>query len=123
MIDLSKLTPATWGCVAGDDGYFNLMYGPRVIAHYVHRDECEFAALSRNALDVSMRRGWSAERFSMFGGGYLWRIPMGQANDMIRQHGADAAAFKSWASLAHFNDLFTALVEADKWYRNNVEKP
>ncbi len=84
--------------------------------------DAEFIALARNAFDVMMRRGWHTERYSTLGGGFMWRIPMSLANDMIRQHGANAAQFKQFASLAKWLDPFTALVEADKWYKENVEK-
>jgi hypothetical protein len=93
-----------------------------VVAAFERQSDAEFAARARNAFDVMVRRGWYAERFSLLGGGFAWRIPMDVANDMVRQHGANACDFKSWASLRKFDDPFAALVEADKWYRDNVEK-
>jgi hypothetical protein len=78
--------------------------------------------VARAAYEIQMRRGWHVEQFSLLGGGYAWRIPMSLANDMIRRHGAAAAEFKVFASLAKWSDPFTALVEADKWYTSTVER-
>ncbi len=128
-MDLSKLTPADeFEMVIDCDSRKDHTRGTQFWACTPDRDtreeasaDAELHTLARNAFDVMMRRGWTAERFSLLGGGFSWRIPMVQANDMIRQHGADAAEFKSFAILAKWPDPFTALVEADRWYATNVE--
>jgi hypothetical protein len=61
-----------------------------------------FIALARNAFDVMMRRWWYAQPeddgWSVVGSGF---------SEVIESRHADP---------------FTALVEADKWYKENVEK-
>lgn len=114
-MDLSKLTAAPWQIsedhehggpfVAGTDGYPILIPesdGPD------GRAALEIAALARNAFDVMMRRGWTAETLIA---GKLATIAWIAVNDLGRPVGDD----KTWP------DPFTALVEADQWYSKNVE--
>ena len=107
-IDLSKLTPAPWECIADQNGYFNLCYGPRVIAQFVHRDECESASFARNALDVMMRRGWHAEYRNV---SYAEK-PLRMAWVAAYHDNEDGHVL---ITAGDFPDPFTALVEADKW--------
>lgn len=122
MIDLEKLSPAPWGSgpgtdipedLAKDDFYWG---GPTdwgagsLIEHFRNgqgqeswdqlKTDIDFIALARNAFDVMMRRGWYPIPY--FG---KWRA-----------HGADGYMGDK------FPDPFTALVETDKWYKENVEK-
>ena len=66
----------------------------------------EFAALARQAFDVMMRRGWYAqpdsEKWYVFGLGSL--ILQGAKQD------------------GPWPDPFTALVEADRWYVEHIER-
>lgn len=118
-MDLARVTPAPWH----DDGY--RIYGPTddadkrnggVITEYKHSDHVmpddgEFIALARNAMDVMIRRAWWAS--PIFGtAGTIWSVYH------IRGDGVKAtvAGFQAWP------DPFTALVEAEKWYRENVER-
>lgn len=93
--DLRKLTPAPW--VLGGDLSVNGEWWPDGAA--------EFIVLAREALDVMMRRGWGVKKawyggWEIIGGGSLF----------------EESKRESWG-----DDPFTALVEADKWYRENVE--
>ncbi len=121
-MDLSKLTPAPWteshgsSPIADTGDYFpwcNLSGPDRTIAIFEERryadsgdetDDAEFCALARNAFDVMMRRGWTPLRTDS---GEWWII---EEFDFL---GAPA-----W----RWPDPFTALVEADKWYSEHVEK-
>ncbi len=129
MIDLSKLSPAPWSSVAqvwqhdpGErTGKFLLCHGMHIIATFDNEADCDEAALSRNAFQVMMDRGWYACRDGfdgeLFVGYIVCSRPTGKGetfscpNVMGRHHGP----ISSWP------DPFTALVEADKWYRENVE--
>lgn len=135
MIDLSRLTPAPWHVErltvhasfrqreepevkVGDSKYDG---DPGNFLHRICDLSCtrgkyeieltnaEFIALARNAFDVMMRRGWYAYPVSV----ETWQVEMcGISNDDRRQ----------WMALGEHADPFTALVEADKWYKENVEK-
>lgn len=135
-LDLSKLTPAPWYAHNPDDRFcmnvFCVTNSPHepdtenddttgVIAgtllqtpltlgrwHDNWEADTEFIALARNAFDVMMRRGWSPERM-----GDTWVV-----ND------EDGRAFcHPHDQMMRWPDPFTALVEADEWYRENVESP
>lgn len=108
MIDLSKIAPAPWH----NDG--REIYGPSgspANGIYIYdegghnEDEAQFICLARNAFDVMMRRGWTLEQI-----GTTWFVADGC-------DGATEAA----NAVGGFQDPFTALVEADKWYREHVE--
>jgi hypothetical protein len=122
-MDLAKLTPAPWSfysdadfvCAGGEWGAGNL------VEHWAKdaaspecweeiKADAEFIALARNAFDVQMRRGWWAVSVPTVSGWFLW-LP-GGANEKLR----------NWAGVNRFPDPFTALVGADLWYRENVEK-
>jgi len=62
-----------------------------------------FIVLARNAFDVMMRRGWSVRK-DLDG---EW---------FCMESSRDGLAIKA-------KDPFTALVEADRWYKANVEVP
>ena len=70
------------------------------------QDDAEFIALARNAFDVMMRRGWWAS----FDGGLhpeKWSVH-GKGSGFLRDQ-------------KMHDDPFTALVEADKWYKENIK--
>ena len=124
-MNLEQLTPEPW--VAAEGQVADATLDTRVAECSGMVDDetalanSEFIALARNAFAVMMRRGWHVERFSLMGGGFAWRIPLNVANDMIRQQGANAAQFVRYADIAKWSDPFTALLEADRWYKENVE--
>lgn len=118
---MSKLTPAPWTCrpsCAGADWGFDvpeLEDADYRDSRFGNQADAEFIALARNAFDVMMRRGWGVASspqdklwFLHFQGDpeFAWRDER-QLRDWSASHGAE--------------DPFTALVEADRWYRQNVE--
>lgn len=132
-MDLSKLTPAPWYVedsrtgsdmfiyegdidhgamiLSGEDRDFSI---PVIAVSFEEGrfkeepEDLEFIALARNAFDVMMRRGWTARMVTFADG---WGV--------CDSHGSPPANFPG--ALFIFDDPFTALVEADKWYRENVE--
>lgn len=115
-IDLSKLTPAPWEatrwrvCAGIGEGE-----RIEVVCDTANNKETRteanalkaaFIALARNAFDVMMRRGWHANLYkgSPPEGG-MWYVDVPEMR----------IAIPAWP------DPFTALVEADKWYRENME--
>ena len=77
--------------------------------------DAAFIALARNAFDVMMRRGW----YPVFSPEHnRWTVcTQGLWN---RMSGELALSFRD---ATHFcGNPFAALVEADKWYAENVEK-
>lgn len=102
-MDLSKLTPAgswnpeNWDCVT-----LCWMQGKHGAA------DLAFVKIARLAFDVMMRRGWHAEKCVESG---QWFIPKLVLH--FHQPGSIEAAYA--------DDPFTALVNADKWYRENVD--
>lgn len=114
-MDLTELTPAPWE-VKLDRGsgifYVPLPGGyPMLLAEddddHRRRAALELAALARNALDVMVRRGWSVGSDDF---GKTFCLGVGCGCDLWM-----------WAKAQRFTDPFTALVEADRWYRENVE--
>ncbi len=111
-MDLSKLTPAPW-FVDRDHANFDVAYGTQgdasdtfsLLDRYEETDY-EFIALARNALDVMMRRKWMAMCDVEAVGGWWVEDARGTPLGMPRC----------------CPDPFTAIVEADKWYAENVEK-
>jgi hypothetical protein len=116
-MDLTRLTPAPW--VAEGRWVSGRTPGCRpngeIIARcesslgegYWHETNAEFIALARNFFDVMMRRGWS-----------VWP----PANGIRWKVNAPTASMDNWTFKNEFDDPLTALVEADRWYRENIEK-
>jgi hypothetical protein len=121
-IDLEKLTPAPWVWEDGntDPNHQGLLFGPdqKVILNATYdgdlamkKDDADFVVLARLAFDVMMRRGWHVEPSAVLVGG----CPNGwKARKFAGDFCEDIDS--SWHP-----DPFTALVEADKWHRENVE--
>jgi hypothetical protein len=93
-MDLSKLTPAPW--TVDERGWCD-------DADY-HENQ-EGIALMRNAADVMMRRGW-------------WPV-CDSEKWFVRGEGTGPLQIKN--DDGPWSDPFTALVEADRWYKENVE--
>ena len=106
-IDLNWLTPAPWTADGCDvRGPLNADRCPMMSIYDEggHSEtEAAFIALARNAFDVLIRRGWGVVRFTDG-----WKVFLSDDWSFLRS--------ACWA------DPFTALVEADKWYKANVEK-
>lgn len=119
-MDLSKLTPAPW-----EERGFRVWaadaIGPLYVATtkpapkddmgepLVDRVNGEFIALARNAFDVMVRRGWGVVKCSESD---QWVVSCLASDAFERPGGLDHI---------YADDPFTALVEADKWYKANVE--
>jgi hypothetical protein len=115
-MDLEKLSPAPWG--VADDG------PDHCVCHFASEDtswplferwdgkpdrtDADFIALARNAFDVMMRRGWFVVPRYINRPGTLWWVKTGMATDCEID----------WME---FPDPFTALVEADAWYKEHIE--
>jgi hypothetical protein len=122
QFDPSKLSPAPWvvrvdpeldwSCIPKPNGYPLLM----------GEDESEdcraalaFAALARNAEDVMLRRDWHAKRI----GDGCWLALTGHdrpiTDEWLAQDESRIPSRRFWPH------PFVALVEADEWYKANVE--
>ncbi len=111
-IDPSKLTPAPWELVEVSYEHCQRMPHDFIAANgssEVSKEELvSFACLARAAFDVLMRRGWTVMR-NRFG----WVVMFDVDDDPVPSPGP----------LSPQQDPFTALVEADKWYKETVEAP
>jgi hypothetical protein len=124
-MDLSKLSPAPWRILESSDKEENpclLAADNSWLTCGVHSDSCingldnaEFIAVARNAFDVMTRRGWHAEKCSESDDWVVLKSLWG-GDDALERLCND-----EWQKAAYASDPFTALVEADKWYRENVE--
>lgn len=139
-MNIEKLTPAPWrserrfsnGCETvprihcdrskdRECGWVADLVGAPYLGYESTLANAEFIALARNAFDVMMRRGWWPIRNT---DGKGWRIAW-DARDCTN------GLVKAWPwwdyekqmdTPATWPDPFTALTDADKWYRKNVEK-
>ena len=76
---------------------------------YFDPDFAEFVAIARAAFDVMMRRKWEPQAW-LEGGQSSWGVDSSE-----KEMPYDLCDMR-WP------DPFTALVEADKWYKENVEE-
>lgn len=109
MIDLTKLTPAPWKHVSGNEASFSAVEsgdGMFVVLWQPNQYDLEFIALARNAFDVMMRRGWG---IVLFPSG--WTIAIKDVSESFIMN-----KFRGM----RWPDPFTALVEADAWYMKNI---
>lgn len=90
-IDLANLTPAPWISAPFKSDGSGGTWLDIADAHFI--------AIARNAFDVMMRRGWSVKCF--------------QSGRWYVDNGSEY--------LNSADDPFTALLEADAWYKANVE--
>lgn len=109
LFDLSRLTPAPWKVRETDTSWLHGPNGHPLLLAENDDDEgrtaITFAALARNAFDVMMQRGWTVLRL----GNGQWGVP-----DIENPQ-------RSTWNVGPFDDPFTALTEADKWYREHRE--
>ncbi len=109
-MDLSKLSPAPWHNV-GHELFFGHMDNPRSHHQQIWSEpDTEFIALARNAFDVMMRRGW-----------YSYKDEKGKWFVSFTGYTGPQSLRVFSFSEDGFADPFTALVEADRWYRENIE--
>src|SRR4051812_23695569 len=108
-MDLAKLTPAPW-YVQIEGGGVVMAADDCPVAECGGDVDAEFIALARNAFAVMMDRNWTP-------------VPIGNGYWMP-QHPDDGTP--GYFTNAHpgrvFTDPFTAIVEADKFYRANIDK-
>ena len=111
-LDVSKLSPADeWEPDFEDgtiEGVLRMVHHGNVntvarTGEMFNRADLLCCALGRKALDVMLRRGWQPLRYDD-GWGIAFHRPMPTRLTWLR-----------WP------DPFTALVESDRWYRENVE--
>lgn len=131
-MDLEKLTPAPWRmkrrysngceivprihCEPSKDrecGWIADCVGAPYLGYESTLVNAEFIALARNAFDVMMRRGWWAKFDLQL---KLWKLSSMLGAEPPR------GIWAKWITCNLFPDPFTALVEADAWYKANVEK-
>ena len=135
-IDLTKLTPAPWvydertgiasvfagtppdcllshnlpRCIASKSASWSPIGTGGLIAGWTWNEadlaDMEFIALARNAFDVMMRRSWTygIDRNERI---YIWDA---------RGYDVEGLPDREWGS-----NPFTALVEAEKWYREHID--
>lgn len=117
-MDLEKLSPAPF--------FFQWQMGGQFNGHKVRNDQgcvgriylednAEFFVLARNAFDVMMRRGW-VPRQNLANKKWLVHEAIVDATPE-----ATMLAFERKGGVVYHADPFTALVEADRWYKENVE--
>jgi hypothetical protein len=116
MLDLSKLSKAPFRvcdshglCVVDPIG--DVVCDLSVGQWTGNRTDAEFIALARNAFDVMMRRGWGVEQHS----NGKWCIAQGTFKE-------DVKLWEWLCTVDHWANPFEALVEADRWHRENIEK-
>lgn len=120
-LDLSKLTPAPWELVLQDWQPPQLLAADKMsgLIGTGHTESAEamlqFAALARNAFDVKVRRGWSEIRIDG-----LWMAvdDRGRPIDdtwLVQHPDRTPTMQRFWPY------PYISLVEANKWYRENVE--
>lgn len=128
MIDLTKLTPVPCRVEVVDDvggGHYAKIAstGSRFIGSFWQQADAEFYVLARNAFDVMMRREWFASSYQTRDGKAIgWRLDKQCVYDLKGNIGVIGWDFEKLIDSRFFADPLTAIVEADKWYRENVEK-
>lgn len=106
MIDMSKLTPlpqrlqtdGDMPCIVGQDGW------PVMFSEDDNIADLEFWLLARSAQDVKQRRGWFA------------RLNRYDRYLVYDRNGAWVADLQ-WMEDQNWTDDLTAIVEADKWMK------
>ncbi len=127
MIDLTRLTPAPWlhfperrTIASPHHGY---LASCESLPGNINRDNTNaaFITLARNAFDVRLRRWWySRFRKADWYGPAAFYVYDQEGYEVRRKQSGTAQL----ADPTYFysDDPDTCLVEADAWYRENVEK-
>ncbi len=118
MIDLSKLTPAPWTVGEHEVYGFRDCGGPYKVQVSLIETDREFTALARNAFDVMMRRGWSTSQLEL---DFRKPFPDRHGWCVLDDWGEIPRIRRGEEPVITWPDPFTALVEADKWYKEHVE--
>ncbi len=117
-MNVSKISPAPWylsktkydysivsePSPPGQNGILSLWCSGHLTGDYKWNDDNgEFIALARNAFDIMLRRRWYPVTDSRLDGN-AWIVP------------TKDGYYGVWA------DPFTAMVETEKWYKENANK-
>ncbi len=105
MIDLSNLSASPWEALPLNSEQWIVQYPDGEDVSLLDETHAAFIAIARNAFDIMMRRGWYPYPFL---DGY-WGID------------ARPASIPEELATQQWPDPYTAIVEADKWFRENVE--
>lgn len=120
--DPAKLSPAPWFVdgPATNDGLYDIRtaYADgfcQFLANNVWIDFAAFVVLARSAFDVMMRRGWNPCQDIHS----TWFVLDCRCRCVhpADDYRSDDGRFNP----VRYGDPFTAIVEADRWYRENVE--
>ena len=91
-IDITKLSPAPWAFDADasirelrDANGNEVIWTSLETCHLesARKDDLPLIALSRNWLDIQMRRGWGISPSECVNGQILWELVGGSVNDML----------------------------------------
>lgn len=82
----------------------------QVVAFFTTKEEADRYVVMAKAGDVMMRRGWTAQRCKGWPDGMVYWAVADEAGKAV---GATKPV--------RADDPFTALVEADRWYKEHVE--
>jgi hypothetical protein len=77
----------------------------------------QFCCLARQAFDVMMRRRWTSVPMLRGLGEHWWGVRLENGADPELKYIVESP------TRGMFKDPFTALVEADEWYKANGENP
>jgi hypothetical protein len=112
FMDLEKLTPAPWRVRQSESSSKWILAdaNDEYIATFEIKEAAEQCALANNAFDVMMRRQWCAYPYWTPSKKRLWKVCFA---------GCDTVLLNKMPKLN--DDPFTAIVEADRWYRENIE--
>lgn len=95
-----------------------------LVGKFLERKDADKCVLAFNAEEVMKRRGWWASKFVPFEGDACWCVdPMSLHMAGSFAKATTSALLKELANqfVKGYTDPFTPLVEADKWYRENIE--
>lgn len=110
-LDIEKLSPAPWHVEDYPSSWPSITSGPADDASERHSidDPMEpwdmvMCAMARNFLEITMRRGWGVVRFQS---GWAIAFPDMEIPNRLRH--------------MRWPDPFTAAIEAEKWWVENME--
>ena len=120
-LDLSRLSPAPWRLQEecpeqdADVGVFAADGKVVTLGDVMACVDLAFIALARNAFNVMVRRGWGLGFSGQEGPMQGWLVLLPKEMYPLDHRLYPLANLRA-------TDPFTALVEADKWYRENCEQ-
>jgi len=93
--------PGGWSLMRGGEGM-------DAWQSFLPSEVAEAFVLARNAFDVMMRRGWGVSQFP--------------DDTWMAIEDRDGSIIEIKRNIKGYGDPFQALVEADKWYKEKIEK-